>query len=138
MLSFDSPQAAGYELAFPETVALTLPPHATTGGSEDSRANITASPLLRIDPRGGAARVKLEGTLAYNTSEAGVRTGGSMLVISLLNDSWVSADIVRRRRVCFPPPSFPPVVPQPVPRPLLHLGLLCLLLPPGFSPSGHL
>ena len=104
------PHAAAYALASPETLRLTLPTHATSAGLD----NVTASPLLRIDPRGGVARVTLSGTIV-DASEEAVRAGGSTFVITLLNDSWVGEDIVRRRQVCLPPPSAPPLPPTPLP-----------------------
>ena len=104
------PHATGYAITTPETLRLTLPIHATSAG----RDNVTASPLLRIDPRGGVARVTLSGNIV-DASEEAVRAGGSTIEITLLNDSWVGEDIVRRRQVCLPPPSAPPLPPTPLP-----------------------
>ena len=70
---------AAYEITANETITVTVPATAVTGGSP-----ITATPTFDVS----AGSAVVSGTITPSATEADVAAGGKTIVITLTNDTW--------------------------------------------------
>ncbi|MDH5544658.1 MAG: right-handed parallel beta-helix repeat-containing protein [Gammaproteobacteria bacterium] len=78
------PAFAAYDITATETITATVPASALT----TSASAVIASPTFNVTPN--AATVALSGTVT-DDNEDQIRTGGSTIVLTLTDDTWVSA-----------------------------------------------
>jgi hypothetical protein len=75
------PAFGGYNITATEFITATIPATAVVGGSA-----IVAAPTFNI----GAITAALTGTVT-DDNESDIRAGGSTLILTLTNDTWVAA-----------------------------------------------
>lgn len=74
---------SGYDVAATETITGTIPTAALTTGA----AEITATPTFTVD----AITAATTGTATASITEADIVTGGKTILLTLTNDTWVTA-----------------------------------------------
>jgi hypothetical protein len=77
------PAFGGYDITATETITATIPTTAVAGGSA-----IVAAPTFDVAVSAGT--VALTGTVT-DDSELDIRTGGSTIILTLTDDTWVAA-----------------------------------------------
>ncbi|MDH5731861.1 MAG: hypothetical protein OEZ58_22995, partial [Gammaproteobacteria bacterium] len=78
------PAFAGYDITAIETITASIPASALS----DSSVNLVASPTFNVSVSAGS--VALSGTVT-DDSETEIRTGGSTIILTLTDDTWVAA-----------------------------------------------
>ncbi len=86
------PAVATYDIAAPETITATIPAAAVA----QSAGALVAAPPFPVTVAAGSAA--LSGTVT-NDSEVEMRVGGSTILLTLTDDTWVTAFDAQRQAI---------------------------------------